>query len=94
MFSVIKGIVIGRYDYEVEGATGKTSEITVIRLSELATLLTNRHDNTKQMVKQNAGVTQRQSNRLLTGKSRFRNSPPVPNNFGSCSQRRTVNPLP
>ena len=49
MFSVIRGIVIGRFDYGVEGATGKTPDITATRSSELATLLTNRHDSTKQM---------------------------------------------
>ena len=29
------------------------------------------------------GVTQRQSNWLLTSKSRFRNSPPIPNEFAN-----------
>ena len=50
MFSVIKGIVIGRYDYSTVRVRPILSDITVIRLSELATLLTNRQDNTKHMV--------------------------------------------
>ena len=32
------------------------------------------------------GVTQRQSNWLLTSKSRFRNSPPIPNEFAPLLQ--------
>jgi hypothetical protein len=32
------------------------------------------------------GVTQRQSNWLLTSKSRFRNSPPIPNEFAPMTE--------
>ena len=32
------------------------------------------------------GVTQRQSNWLLTSKSRFRNSPPIPNDFALVTE--------
>ena len=49
MFSVIRGIVIGRYDYAGPTVRGTDPDITAIRLSVLATLLTNRHDSTKQM---------------------------------------------
>jgi hypothetical protein len=42
MFSVIKGIVIGRYDYSGPTVRGTDPDITAIRLSVLATLLTNR----------------------------------------------------
>ena len=42
-----QGIVIGRYDYAGATVRGTHPDITVIRLSVLATLLTNRHDNTK-----------------------------------------------
>ena len=41
-----QGIVIGRYDYAGSTVRGTGPDITAIRLSELATLLTNRHDNT------------------------------------------------
>ena len=42
-----QGIVIGRYDYSTVRVRPTLSDKTVIRLSVLATLLTNRHDNTK-----------------------------------------------
>lgn len=41
---------MGRYDYAGLTVRGTGPDITASRLSELATLLTNRHDNTKQMI--------------------------------------------
>ena len=41
-----QGIVIGRYDYAGSTVRGTGPDITAIRLSDLANLLTNRHDNT------------------------------------------------
>ena len=41
-----QGIVIGRYDYAGSTVRGTGPDITAIRLSEEAPLLTNRHDNT------------------------------------------------
>ncbi len=60
-------------------------DITANGCGKVAPLRLNLADNTKQMVKQNAGVTQRQSIWLLTRESRFRNSPPVPIEFGGAA---------
>jgi hypothetical protein len=47
---VLSRYVMGRYNYSTVRVRPMLSDITAIRLSVLATLLTNRHDSTKQMV--------------------------------------------
>jgi len=46
LLSVIKVIVIGRYDYSTVRVRPTLSDITAIRSPVLATFLANRHDST------------------------------------------------